>query len=93
MELLFDWDKEKAKNNLRRHKISFQEAATIFYDPFVATRSDPDHSQEEERYISIGVSVKNQLLVVTHTERGRRTRIISGRHATARERRTYEENK
>ena len=93
MEIEFEWDSEKAKNNLRRHKVSFQEAATIFYDPFVATRFDPDHSEDEERYVSIGISIKSHLLVVAHTERGRRTRIISSRIATARERRIYEESK
>ena len=91
MELLFEWDEEKARSNLKRHKVSLQEGATIFHDLFVATMPDPDHSEEEQRYISVGLSVKGRLLVVVHTERGDRTRIISCRKATPTERRVYEE--
>ena len=91
MELIFEWDDQKAKENLKKHKISFQEGATIFHDTFVATMPDPDHSEEEERHISIGRSAKGRLLVVNHTERGTKTRIISCRNATANERERYEE--
>ena len=92
MELLFEWDEEKADGNLKRHKVSFQESATIFHDAFIATQLDPDHSEDEERYISIGYSVKGQLLVVSHTERDGRTRIISCRKVTAKERKIYEKD-
>ncbi len=91
MELLFEWDGEKARSNLNRHKVSFGEGVTVFHDLFVATMPDPDHSEDEQRFISIGYSVKNRLLVVVHTERGDRTRIISCRKATPTERRIYEE--
>ena len=91
MELVFEWDEEKAQSNLKDHKVRFEEGATIFHDPFIATRLDPDHSEKEQRYISIGLSVKGRLLVVSHTERGNKTRIISCRKATPTERRIYEE--
>jgi uncharacterized DUF497 family protein len=91
MELLFEWDEEKARSNLIEHKVGFEEGATVFHDPFVATMLDPDHSEAEQRYISIGVSAKGRLLVVAHTERGDKTRIISCRKATSTERRIYEE--
>jgi uncharacterized DUF497 family protein len=91
MELLFEWDEEKAQSNWSRHKVSFAEGATIFHDLFVATMPDPDHSEDEERYISIGRSVKGRLLVIVHTERGDKTRLISCRKATPAERRSYEE--
>ncbi len=92
MELLFEWDEGKAKTNLKNHKVGFEEGATIFHDSFIATRLDPDHSEKEQRYISIGLSTKNCLLVVSHTERGDKTRIISCRKATLTERRIYEES-
>jgi uncharacterized DUF497 family protein len=91
MELLFEWDEEKAQSNLKDHKVRFEEGATIFHDPFIATRLDPDHSEKEQRYLSIGLSVKSRLLVVSHTERGNKTRIIRCRKATPMERRIYEE--
>ena len=92
MELVFEWDEEKARGNLKWHKVSFEEGTTIFHDMFVATMPDPDHSDDEERYISIGFSVKGRLLVIVHTERGDKTRIISCRKATPTERRIYEES-
>jgi uncharacterized DUF497 family protein len=91
MELLFEWGEEKAQSNLKDHKVRFEEGATIFHDPFIATRLDPDHSEKEQRYISIGLSVKGRLLIVSHSERGSKTRIISCRKATPTERRIYEE--
>ena len=91
MELLFEWDEEKAQSNWSRHQVSFAEGATIFHDLFVATTPDPDHSEDEERYISIGRSVKGRLLVIVHTKRGDKTRLISCRKATPAERRSYEE--
>lgn len=91
MELSFEWDEDKAKENLKKHKIDFNEGATIFHDPLVATLPDPDHSEDEERHLSIGTSVKGRLLVVIHTEREEKTRLISCRKATPTERSIYEE--
>jgi hypothetical protein len=87
----FEWNPEKAVINLRKHDISFQEAATVFDDPLSVTFPDPDHSIGENRYIIIGMSRSGQLLVVSHTDRENRTRIISARRATRQERRFYEE--
>ncbi|MCI0475191.1 MAG: BrnT family toxin [Anaerolineales bacterium] len=86
----FQWDEEKAKTNLRAHKVSFEEGETIFSDPFSITIPDPDHSIDEERYIDIGTSDNGRLLVVSYTERGTDIRIISCRKATPTERRIYE---
>jgi uncharacterized protein len=87
----FEWDPEKAARNVSKHGVSFNEAATIFGDPLAITYSDPDHSEDEERFLTFGHSNENQLLVVSHTDRGERTRIISARRATRRERKIYEE--
>lgn len=92
MELHFEWDETKAQENLRKHKVSFEEGKTVFGDPFLWTFPDPDHSDDEERYLSIGYSAKGRVLVVSHTERGGNIRIISCRKATATERRAYEES-
>jgi uncharacterized DUF497 family protein len=86
----FEWDREKAKKNLKKHKVSFDEAMTVFYDTLSATFSDPDHSIDEERFITIGYSSHGRLLVVSHTERGKTIRIISARSATAHERKRHE---
>jgi uncharacterized DUF497 family protein len=86
----FEWDPEKAKRNLTKHGVSFDEAVTAFYDPLSATFDDPDHSDEEQRYITIGFSSQGRLLVVGHTERGEIIRIISARRATAHERKKHE---
>ena len=86
----FEWDREKAKRNLRKHKVSFDEAMTIFYEPLSATFDDPDHSTDEERLITIGYSSRSRLLVVSHTERGKTIRIINARPATAHERKRHE---
>ena len=88
----FEWDDEKASSNLKKHDVSFEESATIFNDPLIATIVDPDHSKEEERYVSIGISVQGRLLVVVHTEREERIRLISCRKATSAERKSYEKN-
>ncbi len=87
----FEWDAQKAASNLRKHRVSFEEAATVFGDPLSATYYDPAHSAGESRYITIGVSGSGRLVVVAHTDRGENTRIISARHATRRERKQYEE--
>ena len=86
----FEWDDMKADSNLNKHGVSFEEGATIFNDPEIATIFDPDHSKDEERYISIGTSIQGNLLVIVHTEREDRIRLISCRKATNTERKTYE---
>jgi uncharacterized DUF497 family protein len=86
---VFEWDPEKAKLNFARHGVSFEEAATAFSDPLSLTVFDPDHSLEEDRFLLIGASDRGHLLVVAHTDRGQRIRIISARLATRRERRSY----
>lgn len=86
----FEWDDEKAENNRRKHGVSFEEAATIFNDPNIATVFDPDHSKSEERYVSIGMSVIARLLTVIHTFREVRIRLISARKATKAEKKKYE---
>ena len=86
----FEWDPKKAKTNLKKHSISFDEAVTVFYDPLSASFEDPDHSVVEQRYVTIGFSSKDRLLVIAHAERGKMTRIISARLATAHERKKHE---
>jgi uncharacterized DUF497 family protein len=92
MALLFEWDEEKSQSNLRKHGISFEEASTIFGDPLSVTIDDPQHSVREPRGLTLGHSAKHRLLVVVHTDRGSRIRIISARMATRSERKTYEES-
>lgn len=87
----FEWDPRKASSNLRKHGVSFDEAATVFLDDLSLTGDDPDHSASEDRYVTFGVSSAGRLLVVAHTERGDRTRIITARPATRSERKLYEE--
>ena len=89
--MIYEWDPEKAKRNLREHGVSFEEAATVFLDPLATTYSDPDHSNEEDREITIGYSTNQRLLFVSHVQRRNRTRIISAREATRRERKQHEE--
>jgi len=91
MQLVFEWDEAKAEQNLRKHGISFEEARTVFGDPFVLTTADPQHSAYEDRSVTVGISAASRLLVVVHTRRGGRVRIISCRGATKMERKTYEQ--
>lgn len=91
MKLTFEWDEVKANANFKKHKVSFEEGKSIFNDPFLFTFQDKEHSIDEERYINIGISANGRVLVLTHTERHDRIRIISCRKATVRERRFYEE--
>lgn len=86
-----EWDARKALTNIRKHGVSFEEAATALSDPMAATGADPDHSITEFRYITFGVSQRGRLLVVSHTERGTSVRIISARLAARGERKIYEE--
>lgn len=86
----FEWDREKAAQNLEKHEVSFDEAVTVFHDPLAATFEDPDHSAGEQRFVTIGFSSQNRLIVVAHTERGESIRIISARLATSQERKRHE---
>jgi len=90
--LIFEWDPQKAKSNLEKHGVSFEEASTAFQGTLSLTIDDPLHSIDEERLILIGMSQKNRVLVVVHTERGNNIRIISARKATKKERKRYESN-
>ena len=87
----FEWDPKKAAVNIRKHDITFQEAATVFGDPLAVTFEDPDHSAIETRQITFGLSLKKRFLIVSHTERGGRTRIINARLMDRNERKIYEE--
>jgi len=87
----FEWNPDKAALNLEKHGVSFQEAATVFNDPLSMTFPDPEHSIGESRYVIIGLSRFGQLLVVAHTDRDAKVRIISARKATRQERRFYEQ--
>ena len=92
MPLSFEWDESKAKSNLAKHGVSFEEASTVFGDPLSLTIPDPAHSQAEDRSIVLGQSHQRKLLVVVHTERGDNIRIISARRSNRRERKSYEES-
>ena len=87
----FDWNPDKARGNVAKHQVSFQEAATVFDDPLSITFPDPQHSIGEVRLVIIGQSQNGRLLFVAHTDRGDLTRIISAREVTRREQRIYEE--
>jgi uncharacterized protein len=86
----FEWDSEKARANVVKHGVSFHEALTVFGDPLAVTISDPDHSYDEQRYLTTGFSARSRAIIVAHTERHGRVRIISAREVTARERKHYE---
>ena len=89
--LTFEWDAAKAASNLAKHGVRFEEVATVFGDPHSVTIFDPAHSQAENRFIILGRSHLDKLLVVVHTERGDNIRIISARQASRAERKQYEE--
>jgi len=86
----FEWDPEKAAANVKKHGVEFAEAMTIFGDPLELTIADPNHSEDECRFLSIGLSAGGRLLVVAYTERAGRTRIINAREASSQERKNYE---
>jgi uncharacterized DUF497 family protein len=88
--LTFEWDSRKARSNLAKHGVGFEEASTIFGDPLSLTIPDPEHSLSEKRYITMGRAFTGKLLVVVHTERGDNIHIISVRRASRRERKFYE---
>jgi uncharacterized DUF497 family protein len=87
----FEWNENKARANFTKHRVSFEEAKTVFVDPFYVDFYDPDHSDAEERYVIIGESQQGRLLVVSYTERQQKIRLISAREATRREKDAYEE--
>ena len=91
MGYTFEWDPEKADANFQKHGVSFDDASTVFGDPLSLLMPDPDHSADEERYMVLGVSAHQKLLVVAFGERPPNTRLISARRATRAERKRYEE--
>lgn len=93
MGMGFEWDDGKAKLNIEKHGVTFEEASTIFADPLALTIYDSIYSEDEDRYITLGESQRRRLLVVVFTDRDDRIRIISARVATRRERRDYEEGR
>jgi uncharacterized DUF497 family protein len=90
MKATVEWDPVKAEINLKKHQVSFEEASTVFDDPLFITFLDVEHSDDEERYITLGLSQRNRLLLIAHTDREEIIRIISARKATRNERRFYE---
>lgn len=93
MALTFAWDPKKAASNLKKHKVSFEEASTVFNDLLSVTAHDPDHSQAENRLLIVGVTARGRLVIVSFVERGKQIRLISARLLTRREREQYEESK
>lgn len=89
--LQFEWDPEKARINQRKHQVTFEEAATVFADFLSISVPDPDHSLNEDRFITVGLSQHQRLLMVAHTEHGDQIRIISARELTPTERKDYEQ--
>lgn len=89
--MIYEWDPKKAVANERKHRLSFVEAASVFLDPLAITFSDPDHSDSEDREITIGLTQRLRVVLVSHSRRGERLRIISARGATRAEREQYEE--
>jgi hypothetical protein len=89
--LTFEWASSKADLNRQKHAVTFEEAATVFGDFLSRTVPDPDHSLEENRFVTVGLSVRQRVLVVVHTDRGARIRLVSARKANRRERFQYEE--
>jgi uncharacterized protein len=91
MAIRFEWDPTKEASNQEKHGVSFEEASTVFSDPLSITIDDPDHSGAEVRFLTMGVTVQNRLIVVIHTDRAETIRLISARAATPKERRYYEQ--
>jgi hypothetical protein len=92
MTIEFEWDATKAKTNLGKHRISFEEATSAFYDALSITIADPDHSVSESRFLLIGMTTTGRLAVVAHTDRAGGIRIINARRATRKERASYEKD-
>lgn len=92
--MIYEWDPKKSAENLKRHKVSFDEATSVFTDPFALTFDDPDHSMDERRYITLGTSNKQRILFLSHADRGEdHVRIISARLATPTEAHGYQESR
>jgi uncharacterized DUF497 family protein len=91
MAIQFEWDPKKANSNLKKHQVDFEEASTVFDDQLFITFLDEEHSTHEERYITLGLSNKSRLLMVAHTERDHKIRIISARKAVKNEEKFYQE--
>ncbi len=91
--MTYEWDPTKAVSNLKKHRVSFEEASTVFLDPYALTFSDPDHSVEEDREVTIGSTIKALLVAVVHCNRRGRIRMISARKATRAERNDYEKRR
>jgi uncharacterized protein len=90
--MIYEWDAAKARSNLRKHRVSFEEAATVFLDPFAMTFDDPDHSNDAQRFVTIGWSSRQRVLFLAHADREPdRIRIITARKATRRESNEYQE--
>lgn len=92
--MIYEWDPRKAAENLKKHRVSFGEAATVFTDPFALTFDDPEHSVGEQRFITIGTSEKQRILFLANADRGEdHVRIISARSATSAEAHDYQESR
>jgi hypothetical protein len=91
--VVYEWDSSKAAVNLKKHHVAFTEAATVFLDPLALTYQDPDHSEGEQRYITLGESTRGRVILVAHLDRGDRIRIISARRATRKEAHEYGEKR
>ena len=87
----FEWDEDKAEANRLKHGVPFEEAATVFLDPLLETIFDPGHSKAEDRYLTIGMSSEDRLVILCHTDRGEKIRMISAREPTTKERKDYED--
>ena len=90
--LIFEWDEQKNVANITKHGVSFEVASEVFKDPLSLTIADPDHSESEDRFVTIGMTQSATMAVVSHTDREGRVRIITARLATAKERKSYESN-
>jgi uncharacterized DUF497 family protein len=91
--VVYEWDASKATQNLKKHGVSFDEAASAFGDPFTLTIPDPHHSLDELRFVTIGMTAQQRLVTIVHTDRGDAVRLISARQASRKERHDYEEAK
>jgi uncharacterized DUF497 family protein len=91
--VVYEWDSSKAAANLKKHRVAFTEAATVFLDPLAVTYQDPDHSETERRYITVGESTRGAVILVSHLDRRDRIRIISARRATRKEAHEYRETR
>ncbi len=89
--MVYEWDSGKAAGNLKKHRVAFTEAATVFLDPLAVTYQDPDQSEREQRYVTVGESTRGRVILVAHLDRGDRIRIISARRATRKEAHEFKE--